>query len=114
MLRVQKVYCCEYDHYINDRGQNCCKVEITSDENIARELDKDYRLASINDVEELLGLGFEPIKVAEVQEGIYGYYEVEFETLLGDIEYFGQYIYLQPNSEQEIKDIANMIRRSMK
>lgn len=116
-FRAKKVYYCEYNRHTNEEGQEVCYVHITTDEIEAKKIDLNYRLATIDEVEEGLGLGelennngeFPP--TIETADGVYGWFEHEYTTTLGDEEYFCKYIWLQPNSEMEIRDLADMINR---
>ena len=111
MFKAQKVYYCEYGHYIEKDGKKYCECEITTDEEEAMELDKGYRLASITEVNEFIGLGYEPIKIVETSDGVFGWVELEYETTLGDIECFMGYIFLQMNSDWEIMNFADCLER---
>lgn len=98
MLKAQKVYLYE------DKESRW----ITTDEDVARQ-DKKYRLASLDEVEEFISYGCDIIPVIEVEEGIYGWFVMEYQTTLGSEETFMGYVYLQQNSEAEIRDLARMI-----
>lgn len=101
MYNVTKAYYCKDEYgYL-----------VTFDENEAKLLDKNYRLASINEVEEFIGLGLEPAKVIEVNEGIYGWMELEYEDSLGDIEYFCGYVRIGESVENKLKDLHRLIER---
>lgn len=110
MIKPQKIFYYEYDHYVDENGKEYCRVELTTDEQEAKEIDENYRLATIEEVNEFIGLGFEPIPVIEVQEGIYGWYEQEYINSFGNEEMFVGYVWLQPNSEWEIKDLVDMMK----
>lgn len=115
MLKVQRVYHYVIKSWVDENNEKWCESDITTDESIAKSIDKDYKLASIDQINELIGLGYEPIKVIEVVEGVFGWVEmISYITVLGDEEVFQGYIYFQPNSEQEIRDLSDMISRSMK
>lgn len=112
-ITAQKVYYCEYDYRIED-GQRFCSSEITTDKNRAKELDKHYRLASIDEVNMWIDDlecedGF--IKIIETSDGIFGWYEQEYISGLGDEEFYCGYIFLQPNSEWEIEDLRRCIEK---
>lgn len=46
-----------------------------------------------------------------VQEGIYGWVEIEYITEFDVEEYYCGYVYLQPNSHMEIINISDVINR---
>lgn len=98
MLKAQKVYL-----YEDKEGR-----WITTDEGVARQ-DKKYKLACLDEVEEFISYGCDIIPVVETSDGVYGFYEIEFQTTFGSEEVYMGYVYLQQNSEAEIRDLARMI-----
>ena len=102
MIKVQKVYYYE------------CKVSgyssITTDVDKAR-TGEGFRLASIAEIKDFVSLGFEPIKVVECSDGVYGWYELEYINGLGDEECFSDYIFLENNTDWNIKNMRNLINR---
>ena len=78
MLKVQKAYYCEYGYWTDEYGRICCDWGITVDENEARELDANYRLANISEVNEWISLVDDVIPIVEVQNGVYGYVKIEY------------------------------------
>lgn len=114
MIKVQKVYYCEYGHCIDEDGEEYYKCDITTDESVAKELDEHYRLASIGEFEEWLSLGGDVIPVVELQEGVFGWVEmIKYITSLGDEEIFQGYVWIHPNMEDEIRSLAGMIERTI-
>ncbi|MGJ0846642.1 hypothetical protein ACR77J_08135 [Tissierella praeacuta] len=113
MLKVQKVYYCEYNHQVDEDGREYCETHITTNLNEARKLDKRCRLAKINEVIELTSLGYDILEVIEVEEGIFGYMEKKYIDSFGDTEYFSEYVWMKPNSNEEIRDIKRIIDKTI-
>ncbi|MGJ0846647.1 hypothetical protein ACR77J_08160 [Tissierella praeacuta] len=114
MLKVQRVYHYVINSWIDEDGVKWNETDISTDEELAKKVDKNYRLATIDEVNEFVSLGDTPIKLIEVEEGIYYWVEmIEFLTVLGDLEVLQGYIWVKNNSDWEIKDLSNMIARTI-
>lgn len=85
-------------------------VLVTFDEDEARK-DKNYRLATIDEVKEFIGLGLTPYKVIQVKEGIFGWVEFEYKDELGDQEFYCGYVRIGDNVENKLKDLHRFLLR---
>lgn len=107
---VKKVYIYEYDYNTDEDGQSCCKVGITTDEKTQNM--NEFRLISIDELEEFIGLGFDVIDVVETLDGIYGFYKIEYIDGFGDKEHYGSYVKIGESTDWKIRDFKSCLDRS--
>lgn len=114
MIKVQKVYYCEYDHWVDENGEKCCRAHITTSEDEAKKLDRNYKLAKIDQVLEFISLGFDVIPVIEVAEGVYGWYEQSYISEFDTEEVYVGYVWMQYGGDWEINNWVETFERQMK
>ena len=95
MHGVKKVYFCQFDFTHDEEWGDCCTVAVTVDKAYARGMDSEFRLATIDKVNECiedLCVNGEYIKIIKTKCGVYGWVEYSWIDEFGWDEMFCGYV----------------------
>ena len=112
---VKKVYFYRYNHHIDEDGNDCCYVAVTTDIKEAEELDKQgCRLATISEVNsciEDLESEYGYIKIIETSDGIFGWMEYGWIDDVDNDDYFCEYVKMRYSMEDEVRGMKEFVGR---